>query len=120
MSRQNSAARSVGAAGPRTHTIDERQNGAAHAPSQALVLTTRAELTDLVREAVAAAIAEQSESRPVERQVVGPNEMSRMLDISRTSLHRLRSEGCPAVRLGDVYKYEPSAVLTWLKARGKP
>lgn len=83
----------------------------------ALVLTTRAQLAELVREAVAQAFAEPS-TRPMERDVVGPIEMARRLDISRTTLHRMRVAGCPAVRLGDVFKFEPAAVLEWLKSRG--
>ena len=79
---------------------------------------------DALIEQVADRVVEKLEtvqrSQCVGPEVIGPVEMARRLDISRTTLHRLRVEGCPAVRLGDVYKFEPSAVLAWLKSRGQP
>lgn len=49
--------------------------------------------------------------------LVSGAELGRLLGCSRTQVHRLRLEGAPAVRLGDVYKFEPAAVLAWLRER---
>jgi hypothetical protein len=52
--------------------------------------------------------------------LVSGAQLGRLLGCSRTQVHRLRLEGAPAVRLGDVFKYEPAAVLTWLRDRSGP
>jgi excisionase family DNA binding protein len=45
--------------------------------------------------------------------------MCARLGISRSSLHRLRADhGCPCVRVGDTFRYSPTEVEAWLRARG--
>lgn len=88
--------------------------------SEGLVVISKEALREVVRDAVAEVLcASRGAPREIERQIVGPVEMARMLDVSRTTLHRLRVEGCPAVKLGDCFKFSPPEVLAWLKARGQ-
>jgi excisionase family DNA binding protein len=50
--------------------------------------------------------------------LVPASEMARLLNVSRTTLHRMRTDhGAPAVKVGDVFKFEPAAVLAWAKNR---
>lgn len=82
------------------------------------VTLTRAELRELVTEAVISALAEfKAGEQPVPDLLTGA-QMAAKLGISRTSLHRLRVDGCPAVQVGDVYKFEPSAVMAHLRRQG--
>jgi excisionase family DNA binding protein len=51
--------------------------------------------------------------------LVPASAMCALLGISRTSLHRLRADhGCPCVKVGDTFRYSPSEVEAWLRARG--
>lgn len=52
-----------------------------------------------------------------EPELVDGAEMCRRIGVSRTSLHRLRVAGAPAVRVGDTYRYRPGAVVAWLEQR---
>lgn len=79
-------------------------------------MLTAGELDQRVYDAAARAYADYRAGEQ-QQDLVGPAEMARRLDISRTSLHRLRLEGCPALKLGDCFKFEPAAVLAWLRAR---
>lgn len=78
------------------------------------------ELARIVREQVDAALADhQADVRPQSLLVSGA-EMAELIDVSRATLHRLRTdEGCPAVKVGDSYKYEPTKVLAWLRGGRK-
>jgi hypothetical protein len=115
---KQSPARSLSqSAGPSNQV--NREHGAGAEIAQGVVLVSTEALREIVTESVAAALAERSESRPVDRQIVGPTEMARMLDVSRTTLHRLRVDGCPAVKLGDCFKFSPPEVMAWLKSRGQ-
>lgn len=86
--------------------------------SAMLVQLTADELRALVNDAVTAALAEHE--RPTADRgplLVSGGELARLLGISRTSVHRLRLEGCPTVKLGDTYRYRPADVLAWLETR---
>jgi excisionase family DNA binding protein len=82
-----------------------------------LVVMSAAELRELITEAVAAALVDHAASRQPDPETVSGSEMAQRLGVSRTSMHRLRLEGCPALRLGDSYRFRPSAVLAWLESR---
>lgn len=82
-----------------------------------MVVVTVERLTELVREQVDAALAEHARDHTPQALLVGPSEMAALIDVSRTTLHRLREDGCPCVRVGDTFKYEPEAVLSWLRGR---
>lgn len=82
-----------------------------------LVQLSADDLRALVVDAVAEALRERFAERPTEAALLGPGPMAARLGVSRTTLHRLRLDGCPAVRLGDSWKYEPTTVLDWLRAR---
>lgn len=89
--------------------------------STAVVVLTESQLEALLERAAEAgadrAIAAVSAPKP---ELASGAEMAAKLGISRTSMHRLRAEGAPAVRLGDVFKYAPGDVLAWLKTRSAP
>lgn len=88
-----------------------------HAPDALVVTLSRAELRSLVAEAVADALAELAPPKDEPLTLSGV-EMARRLGISRSAMHRLRVDhGCPAVRVGDFYRYRPAAVVAWLESR---
>lgn len=68
-----------------------------------------------VADRVFEAISEFEAGKPDSPDLLSGPQMAKRLGISRTKLHRLRTEGCPAVKVGDVYKFEPANVLAWLK-----
>ena len=82
-----------------------------------VIVTTPEALRELVRDAVADALAEAAPAAKDEALLVSGGEMARLLGVSRTTMHRLRLEGCPAVRLGDTYRYSTARVMSWLEAR---
>jgi len=87
----------------------------------ALVVTiTKGELRELVQEAQLAALAAYEAGKQPAPDLVDGVEMSRRLTVSRTTLHRLRLAGMPAIALGDTFRYRVAAVLAWLEAREKP
>lgn len=83
--------------------------------TEPLALLTATQLRELVADAVAGALASFEAGRAPEPDLVSSVEMARRLCVSRTKLHRLRLAGCPAVRVGDTYRYRPSTVLAWLE-----
>ncbi|MEO8899949.1 MAG: helix-turn-helix domain-containing protein [Polyangiaceae bacterium] len=90
-------------------------------PTPGVVLLTSDQLEDLLQRAAerGAELALEAVKASPAPGLVPASEMARLLNVSRTTLHRLRTEqGAPAVRVGDVYKFEPSAVLAWARERG--
>ena len=81
------------------------------------VVATPEQLQELVRDAVATALDELTPAREREPDLVDGAEMARRLSVSRTTLHRLRVAGMPAIPVGDTFRYKPAAVLTWLETR---
>jgi len=81
---------------------------------------TEDELGELITERLSEALAayNANAARIPEVDLVDGMEMARRLSVSKTTLHRLRIEGMPTVRVGDVYRYRPQAVLDWLEKRG--
>jgi hypothetical protein len=79
-------------------------------------MMTRAQLRELVADAVVEALAEyEAGKRPAPDLLSGP-QMAEKLGISRTKLHRLRVDGViPAVKLGDIFKYAPASVMAALR-----
>ncbi len=105
-------------------TAGRRKSGrAVNAPLSApgVVLLTAEQLEDLLERAAeqgALTALEAFKSAPV-RGLVPASEMARLLNVSRTTLHRMRTDhGAPAVKVGDVFKFEPAAVLAWVRERG--
>jgi hypothetical protein len=80
------------------------------------VTLTVEELRALIRVELDAAREREKPPEP-EPALVNAHRMAWILNVSRTTIHRLRLDGCPVVRVGDTYKYEPEAVIAWLKAR---
>lgn len=68
-----------------------------------------------VADLVMAALAEYDEGKRATPDLLSGQQMADKLGVSRTKLHKLRGEGCPSVKVGDIFKYEPAAVLDWLK-----
>jgi hypothetical protein len=81
-----------------------------------LVVITVAELRALVVEAVADALAEAG---PVADRaaLLDRAGLARALGVSLATIDRLRGEGMPELRLGDVPRFELDRVLAWLRER---
>jgi hypothetical protein len=109
-------AAATGGAGRPQYTNQVNREHRSGAPSTQLVVTTPAELAELVREQIDAALAEHSR-RTVEPDLVDGATMARRVGVSRATLHRLRVGGMPAIRVGDTHRYRPADVLAWLTTR---
>jgi hypothetical protein len=82
------------------------------APVRVVVLSVE-ELRELIREAVADARAEA----PAAPALLDRRRLGVALGVCPDTVDRLRREGCPEVRVGDVPRFELADVLAWLKAR---
>ena len=83
-----------------------------------LVTLTVSELRELVREAVVDLLAEHHHESAVEPLTLSGAEMARKLGVSRSTMAELRTrDGCPAVRIGDHFRFEPAAVMAWLRSQ---
>lgn len=86
-------------------------------PITGLVVLRADELAAVVRAAVADAL---SEHEPAAAPTLFDRDgCARLLGISVGTLDRLRREGLPRVRVGDVDRFEAAEVLTWLRERAR-
>jgi predicted DNA-binding transcriptional regulator AlpA len=84
-----------------------------------VVVLSRAELTDLVEQAVQRALDQYVASQPAPERLLKSSEMAARLGISESQLSVLCGEGLPHVLIGDrVRRFEAEAVLAWLRGRG--
>lgn len=100
------------------HLAQQADAPTATAGAPAFTLTVEAlaaVVTDAVSAALAAAAAPSASARGG---LLSVQAMAAHLGCSRSKVNAMRLEGCPAVRLGAIYRFEPEAVLAWLKARG--
>lgn len=81
-----------------------------------LVTLSVQELQEFIRVAVSEVIAE---ARPPERVLLSGSELGMRLGCSRATVHRLRREGMPSVKLGDTFKFELDTVVSWLRRGSK-
>ncbi len=44
-------------------------------------------------------------------------QLAQRLGVSRTTVHRMREDGCPCFRLGDSWRFELEPVMAWLRGR---
>lgn len=85
------------------------------------VTLTRGELRSLMREAAfqgaAEALAELKRSAAAPT-LLSVQKMAEHLGVSRSKVNAMRLAGCPAVRLGSIFRFSPPAVLAWLEKHG--
>lgn len=84
-----------------------------------IVITTENRLKSLINEAVLDALGGQERDRQPEPELLSGSALAAKLGLSRTSVHRLRLQGAPAVRVGDTYKFSAAKVMAWLESRGQ-
>lgn len=82
-----------------------------------LTAALRAMLGELVRDAVSDAIAELRAAEAVRPELLTVDQLCASIQVSRGTLHRLRSEGLPCVLVGDSPRFRLGAVLEWLEQR---
>lgn len=76
-------------------------------------------LREVIREEVAAALAEANKKPVVEKQLLTLNEVSALLGLSRKTVSKLvNEEGLPSTPYGRVRRFDRAAVLAWNAARG--
>lgn len=86
-------------------------------PITGLVVLRADELAAVVRAAVAAALAEHEPAGVPT--LLDREGCARLLGISVGTVDRLRREGLPRVRVGDVDRFEAAEVLGWLRGRAR-
>jgi hypothetical protein len=80
------------------------------APS--VIVATTEQLAEFVRDAVAAALAEQRED--VSPVLMDRSGIGRALGVSPTTVDRLRREGLPCVLIGDSPRFIVASCIEWL------
>lgn len=84
-----------------------------------IIVTTPDTLRNIVTDAVAEALSASTTSHQSEPALLSGAALAAKLGLSRTSVHRLRLAGAPAVRVGDTYKFSAPKVMQWLETRGQ-
>ena len=87
--------------------------GTADNDNAPIVMMTRGELRALV----AAAAAEATRQVPL---LVDKQQLARQLGCSAPHIDHLRKQGLPWVPVGQAVRFEPAAVVDWLRQRGAP
>jgi hypothetical protein len=72
---------------------------------------------DVVREELAGIGQQGAQRGPA---LVDRNGLAQALNVSVSTVDRLRAEGAPTVWVADAPRFEPGAVIAWLRARGTP
>lgn len=81
------------------------------------VTLTAGQLRGLVREAVVDVLEQDAPTvRPV---LLTRQQIAQALGCGVSTIEKLRTEGCPVVRLGDSPRFELARVLEWLRQRGQ-
>jgi excisionase family DNA binding protein len=55
----------------------------------------------------------------MEKELFTEEELCKWLTISRSTLWRLRKEGLPYIKVGNLTRYDKDDVLAWLKSQRK-
>ncbi|MBN2196783.1 MAG: hypothetical protein JW751_28515 [Polyangiaceae bacterium] len=82
-----------------------------------LVVATEDRLREIVREVVAAALADQRPSEPAPV-LLRRADLARACSVSPRIVDSWRARGCPVVRVGSDPRFELAAVVEWLRAGG--
>ena len=76
------------------------------------------QIAELVHRAVEEALGALDEVRSAPA-LVDRQGLARALSVSTGTVDALRRQGCPELRLGDAPRFEVSAVVEWLRERGR-
>jgi len=87
-------------------------------PAQPAWALTADELDERIKAAVVMALESHTAGRAPAPEYVSGAQMGHLLGISRSMMHKLRLEGCPAVKIGDGFRFSPVRVTAWLESRG--
>jgi hypothetical protein len=86
---------------------------------QSIVMLTTAQLQAIIQNSVIAALAEFKATERPDQATLSGAELAVRLGLSRTRIHHLRQTGMPAIRVGEIYRYELAPCLAWLRERGR-
>jgi hypothetical protein len=86
-------------------------------PAVEVVVLTAAQLRELVRDAIVEAFEAQKEDPPA--QLLDRNGIARVLGLSTGSIDKLRKQGLPSIRVGDVPRFVAADCIAWLKSNGE-
>jgi excisionase family DNA binding protein len=84
-----------------------------------IIVTNPDTLRAIVADAVLEALADHKTGQRPELELVSGSTLAARLGLSRTTVHRLRVDGAPCVRVGETYKFSPAKVMAWLEARSQ-
>jgi hypothetical protein len=87
------------------------------ASNQALVILTAQQLEELIEAKMLDVLDRFEHGKSPSPELLSGAAMALKLGISRTKMHRLREQGCPAVKVGDIFKFVPGKVMLWLEGR---
>jgi hypothetical protein len=89
-------------------------------PRRARILALLGELLDTLLIPVPAEPAPKAASAPVPSPLVDKREIARLLGVSVATVDRHDREGQPHIYIGDVKRYDASAVMAWHRERSAP
>lgn len=92
------------------------ESSAGPAGASMLVTLTAADLRALVVDAVADVLAELAAPSGAPELVDAPT-LARRLSVSRSTVHRMRTAGMPAIRMGETFRFRVADCIAWLEAR---
>lgn len=82
-----------------------------------IVALSGVELSRLVHEAVTSVLHHLEREKTPRAALLSGAQMAARLGISRSKMNALRLEGCPSVKIGNLFKFDEVSVLEWLKER---
>ena len=83
-----------------------------------LVTLTVGQLREIVCDAVIDGIAQFKAGERPEQATLSGVDLARAVGLSRNAVTRLRKAGMPAIKLGDIHRYELKACMDWLREHG--
>lgn len=86
-------------------------------PRVELVVLTRDQLREIVRDAIVEAFESQKDEPPPS-QLLDRNGIASVLGLSTGTIDKLRKRGLPAIRVGDVPRFVAADCVEWLKTNG--
>jgi len=87
------------------------------APTGSVIIMDRNDFVNQI-ESLRDFIAEVGGARPIQK-LLDSSELSQFLSTTPQTIAKLRAEGLPFMRLGELYRYDIDDVRQWLKSREK-
>ena len=82
-----------------------------------VAVLTPAQLEQLVEDVVLRTLEARGEPIPANEELLSKARMAERLDVCPKTLERMRDQGCPVILVGQSPRFNPVAVIEWLRAQ---